>query len=156
MLPNFCSLHSWTDRGCCMPYMKATNCAKFYNWISSLFIQEAAIFALVILFSSYETTCSPKNPKRQAIDTSLSPRSHFASEINSSSRFKRTTQCVRATDECCVKRRFFSNGRVSFECRSEHIDCFRKSNSSSTSFGQCERVVNRKNFVIDCQCAAGI
>lgn len=90
------------------------------------------------------------------IDTSLSPRSHFASEINLSSRFKRKTQCVKATDESCVKKRIFSYGRVLFECLSAHVDCFGKSNSSSPSFGLCEKVVNRKNFVVDCQCAAGI
>ena len=124
--------------------------------MSFLFIQEAVIFALVILFFSYETTCSPRNPNRDAIGTSLSPQSHFASEINLSSRFKRNTQCARATDECCVKKRIFSNGRVSFECRRAHVDCFGKSNSTSPSFGLCEKVMNRNNFVVDCQCAAGI
>ena len=124
--------------------------------MSSLSIQEAAIFALVILFFSYETNCSPRNPNKEVIDTSLSSRSQVASEINLSSRFKRRTQCVKATDECCVKKRIFTNGRVSFECRSAHVDCFGKSNSSSPSFGLCEKVVNRKNFVVDCQCAAGV
>lgn len=123
--------------------------------MSSLSIQEAVIFALVILFFSYETNCS-RNPNKEVIDTSLSSRSHVASEINLSSRFKRRTQCVKATDECCVKKRIFTNGRVSFECRSAHVDCFGKSNSSSPSFGLCEKVVNRKNFVVDCQCAAGL
>ena len=124
--------------------------------MSSLSIQEAAIFALVILFFSYQTTCSPRNPNKEVIDTSLSSQSHVSLEINLPSRFKRRTQCVKATDECCVKKRIFTNGRVSFECSSAHFDCFGKSNSSSPLFGLCEKVVNRKNVVVDCQCAAGI
>ena len=117
--------------------------------MSSLLIQEAAIFALVILFLSYETTCSPQNLKRQAIDTRLSPRSQFGSE-NNSTRFKRHINA----DDCCVKRRFYSNGRVSFECMSEHPDCFAKTNAWSSSFGLCVSIVNRKNIVIGCRCAA--
>jgi len=114
-----------------------------------LFIQEAATFALVILFLSYETTCSPQNLKRQAIDTGLSPRSQLGSE-NNSTRFKRHINA----DDCCIKRRFYSNGRVSFECRSEHPDCFTKTNAWSSSFGLCVSIVNRKNIVIGCRCAA--
>ena len=156
-LPNFvaCTPEQTEAAVCCIS--KQLIELDGYNRMSSLFIQEPVIFVLVILVLSYETTCSSKNPNREAINTSLSHRSHFASEIDSSSRFKRRSQCVRATDECCVKKRFFSNGRVSFECRSMHLDCFDKSlNKSSSSFGHCERVVNRQNVVIDCQCAAGI
>lgn len=117
--------------------------------MSPLFIQEAVIFALIIIFLSGETTCSPKNPKRQAIDNSLSPRNHLASG-NNSSRFKRHIH----VDDCCVKRRFHSNGRVWMKCMSEHPDCFAKSNAWSSSFGLCESIVNTENIVIGCQCAA--
>lgn len=122
-----------------------------------LFPQQSAIFTIVILLVSYETTCWPRDVNKQGIDSALPRWNLHAAETNSlsnnvASRSKRQI----AIDECCVKRRIYLNGRVSFECRSDHPDCFAKSNSSSPSFGLCESVRNSQNVVINCRCAARI
>lgn len=123
-----------------------------------LFPQQSAIFTLVILLVSYETTCWPRDDvNKQGIESALPRWNVHAAETNSlsntvASRSKRQI----AIDECCVKKRLYSNGRVSFECRSEHPDCFAKSNASSPSFGLCESVRNSQNVVINCRCAARI
>ena len=119
------------------------------RFANSFIIPEAHIPPNLTIVSSVRTTCSPKNPKRQATDNSLSPQRHLASE-NNSSRFKRHID----VDECCVKSTFSYNGRVQIECRSEHPDCFAKTNAWSSSFGLCESIVNRENIVIGCRCAA--
>ncbi|XP_078365188.1 uncharacterized protein LOC144649544 [Oculina patagonica] len=117
-------------------------------------IKEAAIFALVVIFVSDETACWPHDRNKRGLEYSLLHKNHhLASETNSSrtdnvtSRFKRHIPF----DKCCVKRKIYTDGRVTFECRSEHPDCFPK---RSSSFGQCESIVNSKNIVIACRCAA--
>lgn len=99
----------------------------------------------------YETTCWPHGLNKQILDSNLPARNHLASETNSSrnnasSRFKRQI----AIDKSSVVERFYTNGRVSFQCRSEHPDCFSR---RSSSFGQCQSIVNSKKVVIGCRCS---
>lgn len=103
---------------------------------NTLFFQGVAIFALVILLVSSET--SSRVQDRVIVAPKLpEPKPH-------------------STDRCCVKKRFYRNGRVSFQCRSEHPDCFVKSDPGSPLFGLCKSVVNDKNVVTGCECAAKI
>ncbi|KAL9988008.1 hypothetical protein ACROYT_G002400 [Oculina patagonica] len=98
------------------------------------------IFALVVLLVPNETFCRlqekvslvPNLP-----DPTVAPKQH-------------------SVDRCCVKRRFYRNGRFVFKCRSEHPDCFAKSDPGSPLFGLCKSEVNSKNVVVGCQCAAKI
>ena len=112
------------------------------------------MFAILILLVCSETfgmirswkviLNRPGLPERNLPVTSNSSRSYVESSTKDSPN----------SDFCCVKRRFYNNGRIHFQCRSEHPDCFSKSNALTSSFGLCVSVVNSKNNVIGCRCAA--
>ncbi len=118
------------------------------------FTQEAAIFAFVIILESYQVTCWPHDQTKPDLGSSLPHGNHHLALENNSSRTENVSSRFKrhiAFDKCCVKRKIYTDGRVTFQCRSEHPDCFPK---RSASFGQCESVVNSKNIVIACRCAA--
>ena len=98
--------------------------------------QGVAIFALMILLVSSETSSRVQDKVRVAPKLP-EPKPH-------------------STDRCCVKKTFYRNGQVSFQCRGEHPDCFEKSDPGSPSFGLCKSVVDSRNVVIGCVCAAKI
>ena len=104
------------------------------------------MFAILILLVSSETFCRIQSWKviLNRPVTSNSSRSYVES----------SSKLLRNSDFCCVKKTFYKNGRVQFQCKSEHPDCFAKSNALSSSFGLCVRVVDSKNNVIGCRCAA--
>lgn len=56
-------------------------------------------------------------------------------------------------DDCCVKKKIVQNGKIKTQCRSEHPDCFSKSDPRSPYFGMCETVRNSQNDVVACRCA---
>lgn len=85
----------------------------------------------------------PGLPERTLPLTSNSSRSYVESSSKNS----------RNSDSCCVKKTFYKNGRVQFICKSEHPDCFAKSDASSSSFGLCVSVADSKNNVMGCRCA---
>ncbi|XP_020626960.1 uncharacterized protein LOC110064269 [Orbicella faveolata] len=114
------------------------------------------MFAILILLMSSETFCRiqswkvilnrPGLPERNLPITSNSSGSY----VESASKPPHSQN----SDFCCVKKTFYKNGRVQFKCKSEHPDCFAKSNAWSPSYGLCESVVDNKNNVIGCRCAA--
>lgn len=126
--------------------------------ISIFFLQEVAIFSLLILLVSHETFCRPEGLNRKLLDTSLPTRIEILASMANSSWSYVESQLNPHSDSGCVKMKRLNRGRntVTIECRSAHPDCFKQSNSKSPLFGQCVSVVNRKNVVIACQCAAWV
>lgn len=107
---------------------------------------------LILLLFSCETFSRIQNwnplglPERNPTLTSKSSKSYVEPAS--------TPPRLLNSDFCCVKKTFYKNGRVNFICKSEHPDCFAKSNAVSPSFGLCESVVDSTNNVIGCRCTA--
>ena len=86
-------------------------------------------------------------------DTHQSIRARSRKANSPSGRYAEPRQNYRE-DDCCVKKKMVQNGKIKTQCRSEHPDCFSKSDPRSPYFGMCETVRNSQNDVVACRCAA--
>lgn len=112
------------------------------------------MFAFIILLVFSETFCRIQSWKVILNRPGLPERNLPVTSNSSGSYVESSSKLLRNSDFCCVKKTFYKNGRVQFQCKSEHPDCFAKSNALSSSFGLCVRVVDSKKNVIGCRCAA--
>ena len=117
--------------------------------------QKTLIFTFAVFCFLYEATCWPQVLNDEV--TSYSQPSWNTTETKTTRRsiLQRLRRQV-SFDSCCVKKRLVYNGRITYQCRSEHPDCFSKSDPTSPLFGLCETVRNSKKVVISCRCAARI
>ena len=111
------------------------------------------MFAVLIILVSSETFCQIQSWK-VILNRPVLPERNLPVTSNSSRSYVEASSKPLDSDSCCVKKTFYKNGRVLFRCKSEHPDCFAKSNAWSSSFGLCVSVVNSQNNVIGCRCAA--
>ena len=86
-------------------------------------------------------------------DTHQSIRARSRKANSPSGRYAEPRQNYRE-DDCCVRKKIVQNGKIKTQCRSEHPDCFSKSDPRSPYFRMCETMRNSQNDVVACRCAA--
>lgn len=111
------------------------------------------MFVILILLVFSGTFCRIESWKVILNRPVLRERNPPLTSNSSRSYVESPSKNSRNSDSCCVKKTFYKNGRVQFICKSEHPDCFAKSDASSSSFGLCVSVVDSKNNVMGCRCA---
>ena len=117
--------------------------------------QKTLIFTFAVFCFLYEATCWPQVLNDEVTNYSQPSWNTTETKTTRRSILQRLRRQV-SFDACCVKKRLVYNGRITYQCRSEHPDCFSKSDPTSPLFGLCETVRNSKKVVISCRCAARI